>query len=595
VKQFADGFQSVLNEPRPAAERHARAFLRLVVERGGLMQESEAGQFRFVHLTFQEYLAASAVAHGEDPFAQVEKHLHDPWWREVILLAGGELSRQRSYRVKSDTTAWLNGIMKADTWAEKYVHRDLQLAAQSVADMSETGADAQMTADIAGRLVNAVLEWWDQKPVANLSNFIRQLPVGHLTRAIASALPGVAPRGKSRYGIPTLVISYLLPDAVIDTPLIAAYIERSADENAYAAWDGVLLALKHGSAAEGQAAFARFRAGAASGDWPIAAKETSELFALGHHEFGEAALAFARKVVPETPTNQSVGCASLLVQHGTPEDRRATIAQLIADLATEDSTRTYRALYELSQIAEYADTTEIKEAVKRILTRIGHPRVSTSAHLLQIAAVKLWTALTNRGVNVDYTPLLPVATGPWDEHLEEAFALILKHGSDAHRKAVRSNLKTQMTAAPSDKSSAILIFLSRFDPDADLRELASWAEELATKKEPPGGWRVWEVLRFLGEKAWTCPRSIQRLVEEAKAKDTIGRISLTRLALLLRTRPENVAIRLPSVAALAEAALYFAAEKGSVECVTALASLSELGKPIENDLSKKQNQTSTLS
>jgi hypothetical protein len=111
---------------------------------------------RFVHLTFQEYLAASAIAHGEAPFEQVRPHLHDPWWREVILLAGGETQPPAQLRVKADTTAWLTGIREAHTWAERFLFRDLQLAAHSCAEMTETGVDPTVTEEIARQLIEAV-------------------------------------------------------------------------------------------------------------------------------------------------------------------------------------------------------------------------------------------------------------------------------------------------------------------------------------------------------------------------------------------------------------------------------------------------------
>jgi hypothetical protein len=121
-----------------------------------------------------------------------------------------------------------------------------------------------------------------------------------------------------------------------------------------------------------------------------------------------------------------------------------------------------------------------------------------------------------------------------------------------------------------------MIFLSRFDPEADFHGLSVWAEELATRKEPPGEWRVWDVLRFLGEKAWTCPRATQRLVEEAQGKDIIGRISLAQLGRLLRTRPESATISFPPISQLAEDAIHFATGSGNLECVEAFSTLPEL-------------------
>jgi predicted NACHT family NTPase len=77
-------------------ERSARQFLSDVRENTGLLLERGAGQFGFIHLTFEEYLAAVAIAQrGQqsiNPIVQaLTAHLGDDNWREVSLLAIGYL------------------------------------------------------------------------------------------------------------------------------------------------------------------------------------------------------------------------------------------------------------------------------------------------------------------------------------------------------------------------------------------------------------------------------------------------------------------------------------------------------------------------
>jgi formylglycine-generating enzyme required for sulfatase activity len=77
-------------------EKAARQFLADVHDQACLLLERGAGEYGFIHLTFQEYLAAVAVAQqGQeeiDPVVEVfEAHLGDPSWREVLLLAVGYL------------------------------------------------------------------------------------------------------------------------------------------------------------------------------------------------------------------------------------------------------------------------------------------------------------------------------------------------------------------------------------------------------------------------------------------------------------------------------------------------------------------------
>ncbi len=71
----------------------------LIVERGS--DENGESLYGFVHRTFQEYFAAADVyeryQQEEDPMIISEflqEHLHDPHWREVILLLLGKLKRK---------------------------------------------------------------------------------------------------------------------------------------------------------------------------------------------------------------------------------------------------------------------------------------------------------------------------------------------------------------------------------------------------------------------------------------------------------------------------------------------------------------------
>jgi formylglycine-generating enzyme required for sulfatase activity len=66
-------------------------FLRAVRDRGGLFDE-RGEFFQFLHLTFQEFLAARSLAkQRESGWRTLAGHVADSWWREVILLVYGYL------------------------------------------------------------------------------------------------------------------------------------------------------------------------------------------------------------------------------------------------------------------------------------------------------------------------------------------------------------------------------------------------------------------------------------------------------------------------------------------------------------------------
>ena len=94
------------------AERNKQAsrFLDLIKEEAGLIVELGTGEdgeslYGFVHRTFQEYFAAANVyeRYRQDEDAEIiseflREHLHDPLWREVILLLFGKLGRRPATR-----------------------------------------------------------------------------------------------------------------------------------------------------------------------------------------------------------------------------------------------------------------------------------------------------------------------------------------------------------------------------------------------------------------------------------------------------------------------------------------------------------------
>ncbi|MFN8473873.1 MAG: SUMF1/EgtB/PvdO family nonheme iron enzyme [Anaerolineae bacterium] len=77
-------------------ERAARQFQHDVRDHAGLLLERGPREYGFIHLTFQEYLAAVAIAqHGQVDVAPVVRtlaaHMDDASWREAVLLTIGYL------------------------------------------------------------------------------------------------------------------------------------------------------------------------------------------------------------------------------------------------------------------------------------------------------------------------------------------------------------------------------------------------------------------------------------------------------------------------------------------------------------------------
>jgi energy-coupling factor transporter ATP-binding protein EcfA2 len=77
------------------AQIEAMTFLDRQELRSGLLVSRKSQSFRFVHLTFQEYLAAWNLANQamQDVQPIIADHLRDPQWFEPLQLLGGELAK----------------------------------------------------------------------------------------------------------------------------------------------------------------------------------------------------------------------------------------------------------------------------------------------------------------------------------------------------------------------------------------------------------------------------------------------------------------------------------------------------------------------
>ena len=115
------------------AEEEAKRFIDLIKERTGLLNEQGKDCYAFVHKTFQEYLCAEEInyrAEDEDfeiILEHIGKHLHDPHWREVLLLL---ISQQKPRKaVKA-----IRKIFSNASEYEQWLHRDTFFAAACLAE-----------------------------------------------------------------------------------------------------------------------------------------------------------------------------------------------------------------------------------------------------------------------------------------------------------------------------------------------------------------------------------------------------------------------------------------------------------------------------
>jgi NACHT domain/HEAT repeats len=139
---------------RPAvreAEKEADRFLQEMREMAGLIIERGHDAFGFLHLTFQEYFAGRALAQlGDDKrWEAILPNLHEPRWREPILLCAGRLGVVENRR--EQVTKLVRDILEHEDPVEADLHRNL-LCALSIA-CDDVNLEPKLVTDLVGRAI----------------------------------------------------------------------------------------------------------------------------------------------------------------------------------------------------------------------------------------------------------------------------------------------------------------------------------------------------------------------------------------------------------------------------------------------------------
>lgn len=139
----------------------ARKFLDFCRFEAGLLSERGVGRFGFFHLTFEEYLAGYAIAHADDDQVQEEMlqaHWQDPRWREVILLAAGEVCILMNRKIL--TRKFLETVLALTTDDAAHEGKAAVLAGRALYDVG-AAAVPQNTALRIQRELRETMQAWD--------------------------------------------------------------------------------------------------------------------------------------------------------------------------------------------------------------------------------------------------------------------------------------------------------------------------------------------------------------------------------------------------------------------------------------------------
>ena len=242
------------------ARQEARRFVDFIQQRTGLLNEQGQDLYAFVHKTFQEYLCAQEIgyqADDDDDFEivlnHIRKHLHDPHWREVLLLLIAQQKPKKAAKA-------MRAILTANSEHEEWLHRDLFFAGSCLAENIKElkVADSSLTGEILEKLVE--LEVRDEKLVGERvrSQVFQILCSMNETEFEAQTLQLLKARGvgenrlwgyQAALGEKEAVISSLLPcleyrDYMV--PYLAASALGNLGNASESLISALLLRLEHG-------------------------------------------------------------------------------------------------------------------------------------------------------------------------------------------------------------------------------------------------------------------------------------------------------------------------------------------------------------
>jgi formylglycine-generating enzyme required for sulfatase activity/energy-coupling factor transporter ATP-binding protein EcfA2 len=147
-RQIAATLERTDGLPKRRARRLAKEFIDLMRRDTGLLQERGYRRFAFLHLTFEEYLAARGLLESvavAEPEQVLRRCVLDPRWREVVRLAVAAASQREAQRL-------LLSILATPATGDDY-GTPVVLAGECLLDVGRNGATGRAWSAVVGALL----------------------------------------------------------------------------------------------------------------------------------------------------------------------------------------------------------------------------------------------------------------------------------------------------------------------------------------------------------------------------------------------------------------------------------------------------------
>jgi HEAT repeat protein len=187
VETLAKALEERKNVSGDEARRAARSFLDRAGHEVQILLQRGAGEWGFLHLTFQEFFAAAGL-HAQERFEEEAfTHLFDPRWEEVLRLGVGyltlvqkrpEAARRFVQRVlewaEPEPQGWMTGLLK----------KQVPLAALLAAEAGDA-----LPAGLQERIAREIAEWLSHPPSNEASKrYVLDLSLTEFRERLVNAL-----------------------------------------------------------------------------------------------------------------------------------------------------------------------------------------------------------------------------------------------------------------------------------------------------------------------------------------------------------------------------------------------------------------------
>jgi DNA-directed RNA polymerase specialized sigma24 family protein len=196
IRILSEAIQERTGEGRSEAEHAAREFLERAGQAVQILLERGAGQWGFLHLTFQEFFTAVGLLSKETFESVAFEHLLDPRWEEVIRLGVGYMALIQ--KRASATQRFIRAVLTHQARSPQQPLASSRGQHVYLAALLASEAGDVLPPVLQEEIAKAVVAWNQSVPATVAAPLLRELaPTGFAERLLDELLSNLSPQEDS--------------------------------------------------------------------------------------------------------------------------------------------------------------------------------------------------------------------------------------------------------------------------------------------------------------------------------------------------------------------------------------------------------------